>query len=134
VERDEHNERLDARSAARLVDSELSEIRAALSTLRAGKLGVTGLAAELKKLPTTAWTASQQRLARTVRAEAWNSVSDAYASIRFLLPDLLDAAGGVPRGSPRDEALRLRGFKKGEMGAALSGVGYAQRDLKPYTE
>src|SRR5215213_8858688 len=132
LERDQRNERLDARSAARLVDSELSDIGAILRSLREGDLGAARLASELKQLPTTAWTANQQRLARGLGSGDWQTVSRAYALGGLLPSSLSDSARVLTRGSPGDEASRVRRVKTQQMGFVLKNVGWAQRDLRRY--
>jgi hypothetical protein len=94
VERDERAERLDAQSAARLIDSELGVIQATLVSAKARKLVGASLAQEMRKLPTTVWAAHQQRLARTVRVKVWGDVSFAYSLLRVLSP----TATGLPAG------------------------------------
>lgn len=117
AERDEREERLDARSAARLVDNELAVIQATLDSARALKIRGASLTHELRKLPMTAWTANRQRLARTLRAREWGYVSQAYTLIR-LLP-----SGGVSgRGMPPSAT---RSFVR-------TNVGWARRELAAY--
>jgi hypothetical protein len=86
IERDERNDLLQARSAARLVDNELAVIQATLDTANART------ARQLRKLPRSAWAAQQQRLARTLSAREWGYVSQAYTLI-LLLPSSAPVSG-----------------------------------------
>jgi hypothetical protein len=90
-----------------------------MDSLRMQKLSAAGLAAELRKLPATAWTANQQQLARTLTARDWGYVSQAYVLIR-LLPSSIG-----------DERSLWR-FKRLTMAFVLTNVRWARDHLLAY--
>lgn len=117
IQRDERNERLEARSAARLVDNELAVVQATLDSAKARKLGGASLTRQWRMLLMTVWMANQQRLVRTLRAREWGYVSQAYTLIR-----LLPSSGGSGRGTPSSVTIDF----------VLENVGWARRELVEY--
>jgi hypothetical protein len=115
IQRDERNDQLDARSAARLVESELALVAARLTFLQKEQLDAASLARALRNLPATAWRANQQHLARTLTAHDWGYVSQAYVMTNAFSSNV--HAIGVP-----DVTLRL----------LLWQVRQARKDLMPY--
>jgi hypothetical protein len=79
IQRDERNDQLAARSAARLVDNELALVAVRLTFLqKQPHLNAASLARALRKLPSSEWRANQQVLARTLTVHDWGDVSQAY--------------------------------------------------------
>lgn len=90
--RQRHQEVLDARAAARLVDSELGDAADSADLLRGAGLRSPNTVATWTQFSFSAWEANKRQLAISLSASDWDLVDRAYLALRRARPAFAAAA------------------------------------------